>query len=81
MEASPARGVEVDRRRVDADGPEQPGAPYAWLEIVPLMGRVADGARIEEVYSDEPEGSVAHAPVGTDVQTVHEAHVGVEVPR
>src|SRR5436309_513609 len=73
--------VEADRRRRDANGPEEARATYARLKIMPLMGRVADGARIVQVNSYEAERTVAQASVGTHVQTMHEPHVRVEVPR
>lgn len=48
VEASPSGcSVEADRRRRDRNCPEQPRASDPGLEVVPLMGRIADGARVE----------------------------------
>jgi hypothetical protein len=61
--SSSGRRIEGDRRRRYRKCPEQPRAGDAGLEVVPLMGRIADGARVEEINSDKAERALPHAPV------------------
>jgi hypothetical protein len=50
----------------------------AVLEVVLLVARIADGARVEEVDSDEAERTLPHASVEAHVPPIHEAHIGIE---
>ena len=81
MEARlPAGGVEADRGGWDRDRPEQAGTRDPRLEVVMLMRRVTDRARVEQIDSYEAERAFAQTPVKSDVGAGEEAHVRVEIP-
>lgn len=78
---SAASRDDADHPRRDGDRPEQPRRGYARLPVVLLTGRIADGARIEQVNSYETERPGVYASVESDVHAAHEPHIGIEVIR
>ena len=76
-----ATRVDVDRRGSDRDRPEQPGRGYPRLEVVDLLGRIADGVRGVQVNSYKAERPVVQASVNPDVGAAHEPHIAVEAVR
>ena len=64
----------------NAYGPKQATRSNTRIEIVDLIGKIArDNLPLIEIQSDEAESSLVLFPIHPNVDTLHEAHVSVEV--